>query len=55
MVFQSFALYPHLTVYENLAYPLIEEKRPREEIDRRVKETAAMLRLDTKIKRMPKR
>src|SRR3954463_2179576 len=53
MVFQSFALYPHLTVYDNLAYPLIEEKRPREEIDRRVKETAAMLRLDTKIKRKP--
>src|SRR4051812_18848903 len=53
MVFQSFALYPHLTVYDNLAYPLIEEKRPREEIDRRVKETAAMLRLDTKISRKP--
>src|SRR5215213_8619170 len=53
MVFQSFALYPHLTVYDNLAYPLIEEKRPREEIDRRVKETAAMLRLDTKVNRKP--
>jgi multiple sugar transport system ATP-binding protein len=53
MVFQSFALYPHLTVYDNLAYPLIEEKRPREEIDRRVKETAVMLRLDTKISRKP--
>jgi multiple sugar transport system ATP-binding protein len=53
MVFQSFALYPHLSVYENFAYPLVEEKRPREEIDRRVKETAAMLRLDTKIDRKP--
>ena len=53
MVFQSFALYPHLSVYENLAYPLKEAKHPREEIDRRVKETAAMLRLDTKIDRKP--
>jgi multiple sugar transport system ATP-binding protein len=53
MVFQSFALYPHLSVYDNLAYPLVEEKRPREEIDRRVKETAAMLRLDTKVSRKP--
>jgi len=53
MVFQSFALYPHLTVYENFAYPLVEEKVARAEIDRRVKETAAMLRLDQKIGRKP--
>ncbi len=53
MVFQSFALYPHLTVYQNFAYPLVEEKRPRDEIDRRVKETAAMLRLDSKVDRKP--
>jgi len=53
MVFQSFALYPHLTVYENFAYPLVEAKLGREEIDRRVKETAAMLRLDKKIDRKP--
>ncbi|WP_119302821.1 ABC transporter ATP-binding protein [Dongia deserti] len=53
MVFQSFALYPHLTVYENFAYPLVEAKLGREEIDRRVKETAAMLRLDTKLDRKP--
>ena len=45
MVFQSFALYPHLTVYENFAYPLREEKIGREEIDKRVKETATMLKL----------
>ena len=44
MVFQSFALYPHLTVYENFAYPLKEEGVAREEIDTRVKETAAMLK-----------
>jgi multiple sugar transport system ATP-binding protein len=53
MVFQSFALYPHLTLYENLAYPLREAGTGREEIDRRVRETAAMLRLDTKIDRKP--
>ncbi len=53
MVFQSFALYPHLTVYENFAYPLIESKVGRAEIDRRVRETAAMLRLDGKLDRKP--
>jgi len=53
MVFQSFALYPHLSVYQNLAYPLVEARLPRDEIDRRVKETAAMLRLDKKIDRKP--
>ncbi|HET6159901.1 MAG TPA: ABC transporter ATP-binding protein [Dongiaceae bacterium] len=53
MVFQSFALYPHLSVYENFAYPLVEARLGREEIDRRVKETAAMLRLDKRIDRKP--
>jgi multiple sugar transport system ATP-binding protein len=53
MVFQSFALYPHLTVYQNFAYPLVEEKVAKNEIDRRVRETAAMLRLDKKIDRKP--
>ncbi len=53
MVFQSFALYPHLTVYENFAYPLREEKAAREEIDRRVKETAAMLKLTPRLERKP--
>lgn len=53
MVFQSFALYPHLTVHQNFAYPLVEAKVPRGEIDRRVKETAAMLRLDSKLGRKP--
>src|SRR5688572_30032770 len=43
MVFQSFALYPHLSVYNNLAYPLVEAGIDRQEIDRRVRETAAML------------
>lgn len=53
MVFQSFALYPHLTVYENFAYPLREEKVVREEIDTRVKETAAMLKLSHRLERKP--
>lgn len=53
MVFQSFALYPHLTVHENFAYPLREEKVAREEIDKRVKETAAMLKLSHRLERKP--
>ncbi|MEQ8346000.1 MAG: ABC transporter ATP-binding protein [Sneathiellaceae bacterium] len=53
MVFQSFALYPHLSVYANFAYPLKEAKVPRAEIDRRVRETAAMLKLEQKIDRKP--
>jgi multiple sugar transport system ATP-binding protein len=53
MVFQSFALYPHLTVYENFAYPLREEKVAREEIDKRVKETATMLKLSHRLERKP--
>jgi len=53
MVFQSFALYPHLTVYDNLAYPLREEKVGREDCDIRVKETAAMLKLSHRLERKP--
>lgn len=53
MVFQSFALYPHLTVYRNLAYPLVEEGVASAEIDRRVKETAEMLRLSHRLERKP--
>src|SRR5215207_6221935 len=53
MVFQSFALYPHLTVYDNFAYPLREAKTPRRDIDRRVKETADMLRLSHRLASKP--
>jgi multiple sugar transport system ATP-binding protein len=53
MVFQSFALYPHLTVYDNLAYPLREEKTARAEIDKRVKETAEILKLTHRLKAKP--
>jgi ABC-type sugar transport system ATPase subunit len=53
MVFQTFALYPHLTVAENFAYPLIEEGANRSDIDKRVKETAAMLKLSHRLERKP--
>jgi multiple sugar transport system ATP-binding protein len=53
MVFQSFALYPHLTVYNNFAYPLREARVSAAEIDRRVKETAATLKLSHRLERKP--
>ncbi len=53
MVFQTFALYPHLTVYKNLAYPLREAGVPSAEIDRRVKEIAEMLRIGHVLNRKP--
>lgn len=53
MVFQSFALYPHLTVAENLAYPLREEQVATGEIAKRVEETAAMLKLSHRLQRKP--
>ena len=48
-----FRAYPHLTVYDNLAYPLREEKTRRAEIDKRVKETAEMLKLSHRLDRKP--
>jgi len=53
MVFQSFALYPHLTTYDNLAYPLREMKLRRAERRARVMETAEMLRITHTLKRRP--
>jgi multiple sugar transport system ATP-binding protein len=53
MVFQSFALYPHLTVYRNLAYPLVEEGVAKSDIDKRVRQTADMLRLAHRLDRKP--
>jgi multiple sugar transport system ATP-binding protein len=53
MVFQTFALYPHLTVYNNLAYPLREARVSSAEIDRRVKEIAEMLRIGHVLDRKP--
>ena len=45
MVFQSYALYPHMTVAENIGYPLRVRKLEREEIARQVEQTAAMLEI----------
>ena len=53
MIFQTFALYPHLTVKENLAYPLREAKVDRKEIERRVAEVAGMLRITHTLARKP--
>ena len=54
MVFQSYALYPHMTVYDNLAFGLRNQKVPRSDIDRRVRRAAEILDLDPLIKRKPK-
>jgi ABC-type sugar transport system ATPase subunit len=54
MVFQSYALYPHMTVYDNLAFGLRNKKVPRKDIDRRVRRAADILDLDPLIKRKPK-
>ena len=53
MVFQSYALYPHMTVYDNIAFPLQIAKLPRDEIDRRVQEAARILELEAYLKRRP--
>jgi multiple sugar transport system ATP-binding protein len=54
MVFQSYALYPHMTVYDNLAFSLRNQKQRKEEIDRRVQSAAKTLELNTMLKRKPK-
>jgi multiple sugar transport system ATP-binding protein len=54
MVFQSYALYPHMTVRENLAFALVLRKTPPAEIEQRVGETAAMLELSSLLDRRPK-
>ncbi|MBW4653481.1 MAG: sn-glycerol-3-phosphate ABC transporter ATP-binding protein UgpC [Kaiparowitsia implicata GSE-PSE-MK54-09C] len=53
MVFQSYALYPHMTVYDNIAFPLQIAKLPKAEIDKRVQEAARILELDAYLKRRP--
>lgn len=54
MVFQSYALYPHMTVRENLEFGLKIRKTPREEMDRRVKEAADILGISEYLERKPK-
>jgi multiple sugar transport system ATP-binding protein len=54
MVFQSYALYPHMTVYNNLAFGLRNKKVPRKEIEERVNQAADILDLGPLLKRKPK-
>jgi sn-glycerol 3-phosphate transport system ATP-binding protein len=53
MVFQNYALYPHMSVYQNLAYGLRQRRTPKAEIDRRVRETAVLLDIDELLDRKP--
>ncbi len=54
MVFQSYALYPHMTVKENMSFGLRLAKRPKEEIEQRVGEAARILKLEPLLDRLPK-
>ena len=54
MVFQSYALYPHMTVFDNMAFGLKLEKRPKEEIQDRVQEAAKILQIEQYLQRKPK-
>jgi multiple sugar transport system ATP-binding protein len=54
MVFQSYALYPHLSVYDNIAFGLRVKKLPKEEIERRVHDAARILGLESFLKRKPR-
>jgi len=54
MVFQNYALYPHMTVYENMAFGLRIRKLPKDKIDERVKEAARILDIEKLLDRRPK-
>jgi multiple sugar transport system ATP-binding protein len=54
MVFQSYALYPHMTVYDNLAFSLRMRKTPKADIDRRVREAARSLAIESFLDRLPR-
>lgn len=54
MVFQSYALYPHMTVYKNMAFGLTLRKVPKDEIDRKVREVARVLDIEQYLNRKPK-
>jgi sn-glycerol 3-phosphate transport system ATP-binding protein len=53
MVFQNYALYPHMSVYRNLAYGLRQRRTPRAEVERRVQETAELLQITELLDRKP--
>ncbi|MHA2336336.1 MAG: ABC transporter ATP-binding protein [Candidatus Hodarchaeales archaeon] len=54
MVFQSYALYPHMNVYDNMAFGLKLAKTPKEEIDRRIREASEILEIEELLDRKPK-
>ena len=54
MVFQNYALYPHMSVYDNMAFSLKLRKLPKEEIDKKVKDAAKTLEIDELLDRKPK-
>ena len=54
MVFQNYALYPHMSVYDNMAYSLKVKKTPKDEIDRKVREAAEILDITALLDRKPK-
>jgi sn-glycerol 3-phosphate transport system ATP-binding protein len=54
MVFQNYALYPHMSVYDNMAYGLRNRKQPKAEIERRVREAARILGLESFLERKPR-
>ena len=54
MVFQSYALYPHMTVFDNMAFGLKLEKRSKDEINERVNEAARILQIEDYLQRKPK-
>ncbi len=54
MVFQNYALYPHMTVYKNMAFGLMLRKYPKREVDRRVREAADILKITDLLDRKPK-
>ena len=54
MVFQSYALYPHMSVYENIAFPLRMKKQTPSQVDEQVKKVVQLLGLDTVLSRKPK-
>ena len=54
MVFQNYSLYPHMTVYENMAFSLKLAKMPKDEIDKKVREAAKILEITEILERLPK-
>src|SRR5919108_3416986 len=53
MVFQSYAVFPHLNVFENIAFGLRMQKRPNDEVKRRVERSAALMQIDSYLERYP--